>query len=568
MSSMRSGSTSGSHYPYESRSNTQPMNYTYNQPNPNVERRTNPALTVPANRTQQNTSNNQETAIPQSLYVQRRSTNPVPIVRPNQPQYVEQNKPNISYQNVQPIQGPQSVVYPQNNPGTPTRRVNPALTARPSRYATQNKESGFYNRETLGEIDDSPIIDPSAFRYLNSNSQKSQNKPSAPVDGSGIDTRPIINLDAVTQLEKRRQQQIEKNNRVRGDDGSGPGIDGRPIVDLNAFRHIEAKKNKSKDNEQQGQSVDYKIDDRPITNPDAFKYLESRREPKSSNISNESTIDTRPIINPDAFKYLEKRRENSGKDHEESGIDYKPIVNPDAFRYLEQRGAPVRRDIESGIDTKPMVSPDAFKYIERKGDLRPEITESTIDYRPIVNPKAFKWIEKKDPKPKIDDGPDVDERSYINPQAFQYIDRRPGKKSDECKSEIDTRSFILEQNPNALAHLERAPRDIVDTTDSGIDQRSYVNPNAFKYLEGIRDDTPKNSVHSAMGPSIDTKPYVNSDSFRHLEGQERPRTNDNDDRSIDDRSFVPIAAFRHLEFTGELTNSEQNDYLTEGQTDF
>ena len=100
--------------------------------------------------------------------------------------------------------------------------------------------------------------------------KKFKKKPSA-ANESGIDSRPIINLDAVTQLEKRRQQQIEKNNRLRGDDGSGAGIDGRSIVDANAFRHIEAKTNKNKDNEKQGQDVGSGIDSRPITNPDAFK---------------------------------------------------------------------------------------------------------------------------------------------------------------------------------------------------------------------------------------------------------------------------------------------------------
>lgn len=279
MASARGGGPGGQHYAYESRSNTQPMNYV-NQPinqgydRPQVsytERRsTNPALTTPAGRTQYQTASNQNTSIPASLYVERRSTNPVPVVRPNQPQYVEPNNANRNYPIVRPTQPQQPSVYPQQ-PGTPTRRVNPALMAKPSRYATHGHESGFYNRETLGEIDDAPIVDPTAFRYLNLDDKKGQKKPSTPADGSGIDTRPIINLDAVTQLEKRRQQQIEKNNRLRGDDGSGSGIDGRAIVDANAFRHIEAKRNKARDNEQQGQGAGSGIDERPITNPDAFK---------------------------------------------------------------------------------------------------------------------------------------------------------------------------------------------------------------------------------------------------------------------------------------------------------
>ena len=93
---------------------------------------------------------------------------------------------------------------------------------------------------------------------------------------SGIDSRPIINLDAVAQLERRRQQQIEKNNRLRGgDDGSKSGIDDRSIVDVNAFRYVEARATKTRENLKQGQGDNSGIDDRPITNPDAFKYLSS-----------------------------------------------------------------------------------------------------------------------------------------------------------------------------------------------------------------------------------------------------------------------------------------------------
>jgi hypothetical protein len=261
---------------------------------------------------------------------------------------------------------------------------------------------------------------------------------------------------------------------------------------------------------------------------------------------------------------LEKRRDNLSRDNDESGIDYKPMVNPDAFRYLEQRGPPPRRDIESGIDTKSIVDPNAFQHIERKGIPKPEITESSIDYRPMVNPKAFKYIEAKEPK-RVIEGPDVDERSYINPQSFQNVDRRFGKKSDDiCKSEIDTRSFILDRNPNALAHLERqSSYPINDKQEGGIDERSYVNPNSFKYLEGISDDTPQSSAHSSAGPPIDTKSYVNADSFRHLEGRQRTEKNDQtagEHQGIDETSFVPPAAFRHLEFTGERTNPEQMNY--------
>ncbi len=325
--------------------------------------------------------------------------------------------------------------------------------------------------------------------------------------------------------------------------------------------------------------------------------MEARREPKPSKTSNEPLIDNRPIINPDAFKYLERRSENTSKDNDQSGIDYKPIVNPDAFRYLEQQG-PRRRDIESGIDTKPIVNPNAFQHIERKGipkpELtessidtkpivnpnafqhierkgipKPEITESSIDYRPIVNPQAFKWVEAKEPK-RIIDGPDVDERTYVSSQSYLNFDRRREMQSDTCEPEIDTRSFILDKNPHALAHLER--QSSYPTTvkgEGGIDERSYVNPNAFKYLEGMSDDTPQTSVHSPAGPAIDTKSYVNPNSFRHLEGRQREGNNENagGDKGVDERSFVPTSAFRHLEFTGERTNPEQNDYSAYGHSD-
>jgi len=279
------GGTGSYQYPQGSRPNNQPMNYVNNQTNQEysipqslyVERRaTNPALTTPVNRSQYNNPNTQISSVPQHLYVERRSTNPVPATQYNQPQYIESNNPTLGYQNARAIQTQTSSMYHHKNPGTPSRNTNPALTINPplpsqSQYATYGKESLFVKQETRGEIDDSPIIDPSAFRYLNLADKKVQKKGTSDVNDSGIDSRPIINLDAVTQLEKRRQQQLQKNNRLRGDDGSGAGIDSRPIVDTNAFRHIEKKTNKNKDNEQQGQDINSGIDNRPITNPDAFK---------------------------------------------------------------------------------------------------------------------------------------------------------------------------------------------------------------------------------------------------------------------------------------------------------
>ena len=260
---------------------SRPMNYGYNQPpqqnysippNLYVERRSSNSVPPPVNRPSTNNSYNQNYTIPQSFYVERRSVNPVPISQPNQPQYIESNQARLGYQNARTIQEQTSGMYHHQNPGTPNRNVNPALIATPSPYstsqfATNGRESLFAKKELRGEIDDSPIIDSSAFRYLNLNEQKPSNRPA---DGSGIDARPIINLDAVTQLERRRQQQIEKNNRVRGDDGSGSGIDGRSMVNANAFRHIEEKGKKIKDKDQQDSSG---IDSRPITNPDAFKLV-------------------------------------------------------------------------------------------------------------------------------------------------------------------------------------------------------------------------------------------------------------------------------------------------------
>jgi hypothetical protein len=282
MSSMRGGA-GGYQYPQGSRQNNQPTNYGNNQtkqdysipPNLYVERRPSNPLT-PVNRAQPNTSYTQNYSIPPSFYVDRRSSNPVPVTQPNQPQYIEPNTSTLGYQNARAVQDQATTMYHHSNPGTPSRNVNPALTVNPppyslSQYATFGKESLYAKKETRAEIDDAPIIDPSAFRYLNLGDQKVSNKSSSAAKESGIDSRPIINLDAVTQLEKRRQQQIEKNNKLRGDDGTGAGIDRRSMVNPNAFRHIEAKTNKSKGNEKEGQGIAGGIDATPITNPDAFK---------------------------------------------------------------------------------------------------------------------------------------------------------------------------------------------------------------------------------------------------------------------------------------------------------
>ena len=283
---MRAGSSTYQ-YPQGSKPTNQPVNYGNKPTNQDysipshlyVERRsTNPNINAPMNRPPSNNSNNQNHSIPQSFYVQQRSTNPVPTTQPNQPQYIEPSQGNFGYNNARALQDQAASMYHHKNPGTPSRKVNPALTVNPppyslSQYATFGKESVYANKDLRAQIDDAPIIDPTAFRYLESGgkSAPNRNRSSSAAMESGIDSRPIINLDAVHQLERRRQQQIEKNNKLRGDDGSGSGIDSRSMVDANAFRHIEAKVNKSKDTDKQGQGVGGGIDARPITNPDAFK---------------------------------------------------------------------------------------------------------------------------------------------------------------------------------------------------------------------------------------------------------------------------------------------------------
>ncbi|CAF4177427.1 unnamed protein product, partial [Adineta steineri] len=331
--------------------------------------------------------------------------------------YYDNNRPTNSY----PIPQPSFVEHRSTNPhgysqhhsgfkktnisqSTQSRRINPALTINPnqlpprSHYPTHGKQNNFARKDTRAEIDDSPIIDPSAFQFLNLNERRAKKKTGPNEMESGIDSRPIINLDAVAQLERRRQQQLEKNNRLRGDDGSKGGIDDSPIVDLNAFRYIEGRTNK---NDRQGQNIQSGIDDRPITNPDAFKYIDGRRQKKLINQFNEPSIDSRPIINPDAFRYIEKR-DIPTKKTIESGIDSKPIVNPNAFRYLEtNNSSSPHRDIYSGVDSTSIINPNAFQYIERRTPSKREAAESSIDYRPIVNPQAFKWIERKETKRRV-----------------------------------------------------------------------------------------------------------------------------------------------------------------------
>jgi hypothetical protein len=236
---------------------------------------------------------------------------------------------------------------------------------------------------------------------------------------------------------------------------------------------------------------------------------------------------------------------------------------------LERNAPPSRRDNQSGVDSTSIINPNAFQYIERRVRPKQNFPEPSIDYRPIVNPQAFKWIEKKETKRHVDDGPDIDERSYVNPQAFRYIDRHVEKRRDISVPEIDTRSFILNRNPNALAHLEHKYTNKKTIIDSGIDERPYVNPNAFRYLEGIGNDSQNKSVHSSVGPSIDMRSYVDTESFRHLEGSQR-RTqfgNYNDRDGVVEESFIPSTAFRHLEFTDQYAYPYEIDYSPYGHTD-
>ncbi|CAF1085407.1 unnamed protein product, partial [Didymodactylos carnosus] len=481
-------------------------------------------------------SSSQQYNIPPSLYVQNRSTNPVPNSMHNQPQYTSSQAP-YNFQTAKAIKSEIQPAYFYNRPGeqqplSPPFRmkpINPSLVSKTggssSPSLVQPKGMGYASayakKEPRGEIDDAPIIDPSAFRYLNMKERKAQKKTDD--IEQGIDDRPIINLDAVQQLERRRQHQLNKKKK----DDDIVGIDDRPIVNLDSFRYIENKREGKKNQEDQGPH----IDTRPITNPDAFKYLENKRQPKVAPDLNEPLIDTRSIVNPDAFRYLERKPEP--KLITQSGIDHSPIVNPNAFRYIEQ--APQRKpDIESGID-----------------------------YKPMVNPAAFKYLERKEPQRKIE-GPEVDERSYVNPNAFRYIERRPPPKSDHITSEIDTRSYLL--NPNALAHIEKKFQKCAPPIESGIDRRGYVNPDAFKYIERPAGGSPREK----QGPLIDTTSYLqNPNALAHLE-RKYPTKNDQGgyDVAIDDRPYVNLESFRHLQQPQQGKSYEKISYEGVDETSF
>lgn len=110
-------------------------------------------------------------------------------------------------------------------------------------------------------IDDRPIVDLDAFRYLEA---KQANKPKKRMESrSSIDDTPIIAPDAFRYLEKRAEAVKAKKNQ-----DTGPSIDETPQVDLNAFLYLERKAIPKKP-EDQGPS----IDESSIVNPEAFKYL-------------------------------------------------------------------------------------------------------------------------------------------------------------------------------------------------------------------------------------------------------------------------------------------------------
>jgi hypothetical protein len=218
----------------------------------------------------------QDYSIPSSLYVEKRSHNPVSVWQPNQSQYIDPNRSSVGFHHARAIQADASGMYHQRNSNASAHRTNPVLpgnasSSSQSQYATFGNESLYAKKDLRAEIDDTPIIDPAAFHYLNLNETQGSKKSTRTNNESGIDTRPIINLDALTQFERRRQQQLEKNNRLRGDDGSSSGIDERPIVDINAFRHIESKSTNNNANERRSQSTTSGIDNRPITNSNACK---------------------------------------------------------------------------------------------------------------------------------------------------------------------------------------------------------------------------------------------------------------------------------------------------------
>jgi hypothetical protein len=91
---------------------------------------------------------------------------------------------------------------------------------------------------------------------------------------ASIDDTPIIAPDAFRYLERKADAA-----KLKKDYDTGPSIDETPQVNLSAFQYLERKEIPKKPEE--GPS----IDESSIVNPEAFKYLGKRKQKQNFNNS-------------------------------------------------------------------------------------------------------------------------------------------------------------------------------------------------------------------------------------------------------------------------------------------
>jgi hypothetical protein len=132
-------------------------------------------------------------------------------------------------------------------------------------------------------------VNPEAFRYLENKRPLKEIE-----DNLTIDDRPIVDQDAFRYLEARQANKVKKRDDTRS------SIDETPIVNPEAFRYLEKRAEVAKN--KKNSDVGPAIDETPQVDLKAFQYLERKNIPKRPEEG--PTIDESSIVNPEAFKYL------------------------------------------------------------------------------------------------------------------------------------------------------------------------------------------------------------------------------------------------------------------------
>jgi hypothetical protein len=358
-------------------------------------------------------------------------------------------------------------------------------------------------REDVGPlIDESPMVNPDAFRYL-----ERPVAPQARDNTPAIDTTPLVNPDVFKYLERPEIPRVDQ----------GPSIDTRPIVPQEAFRWLDRPKQLERIPE--GPAVD----ESSYVSPQAFRYIEVK--PKAKVVDKGPSIDESSYVNPQAFKYLEAAPSKKPVDQGPS-IDTSTYVSSELFVQFDQKPAPQAMTDEQEIKRAPRV-------------IQPLKSTQTIEGKPValvavVDGYPVPQVQK--PKKRLNfnsilvfflqltwlkDGTELPASNRVTTN-YDIPSKTAWIRIDSVRTD-DSSVYTLLAHNSAGEVRSDARLNIVSSMIQ-IDETAFVPAEAFAKIE--RGSAPNRSPYPAT-TGVDDTAFISSELFQQFEAPLKQPRNEN-----------------------------------------